>query len=255
MILIFKSEELFMAFKQLEEKKLLYHEKKLKLPEAVIQNWNQAFEIEYTHESTAIEGNTLSLIETKVILEDNISVGGKKLREIYEVVNHRNAYQFIQKKIRENKALDETIVKDIHEILMDHIIAGGFYRNVAVRITGARHTPPEPTEAYRQVKDFFADLPLKEELNPIELAAWTHAEFVRIQPFVDGNGRTSRLIMNYQLLTNEFLPISIPQSRRLEYFTALESYAVENNLSPFVEFIAALEDDQLDKYLAMASEK
>jgi Fic family protein len=77
------------------------------------------FEIEYTHESTAIEGNTLSLIETKVVLEDNISVGGKKSREIYEVVNHRHAYQFIQKKIQANKALlDETIAKDIHEILI-----------------------------------------------------------------------------------------------------------------------------------------
>lgn len=111
-----------------------------------------------------------------------------------------------------------------------------------------------PNEMYRQVKDFYADLAWKgRELNPIELAAWTHAEFVKIHPFVDGNGRTSRLIMNYQLLANGFPAISIAKENRLDYFNTLEAYAVEGNLAPFAEMIAELVEQQLDRYLALAA--
>lgn len=104
---------------------------------------------------------------------------------------------------------------------------GGIYRNVEVYISGASHTPPAPNEMYHQVKNFYADLPEKDAANAIELAAWTHAEFVRIHPFADGNGRTSRLIMNYQLMAHGFLPVSIAKEARLDYFNALEAYAVE----------------------------
>ena len=214
-----------------------------------LQNWEAAFEIEYTHESTAIEGNTLSLMETKVVLEDGVSVGGKKLREIYEIVNHRKAYRFIKQRIAEGEKLDEATVKDIHAILMENIFAGGFYRNVNVRITGAAHTPPEPEEAYRQIKNFFADLDWKYQDDPITCAAWTHAEFVRIHPFVDGNGRTSRLIMNYQLMKNGLLPVSVPDVQRLEYFKCLEEYAVNGNIEPFADFVAVLEEKRLDDLL------
>ena len=97
-----------------------------------------------------------------------------------------------------------------------------------------------------------ADLGWKgQQLNLIELAAWTHAEFVKIHPYPDGNGRTSRLIMNYQLMANGFAPISIDKKNRLDYFNALEAYAVEGNIGPFAEMIAGLEEVQLDRYLAM----
>ena len=89
------------------------------------------------------------------------------------------------------------------------------------------------------------------ELNPIKLAAWTHAEFVRIHPFIDGNGRTSRLIMNYQLMINGFLPVSIAKESRLEYYNALEEYAVNGNLEPFSELIGTLEEEQLDIYIKL----
>ena len=91
----------------------------------------------------------------------------------------------------------------------------------------------------------------KSDLNPIELAAWTHAEFVKIHPFVDGNGRTSRLIMNYQLMRNGFLPVSVNKEDRLEYFNYLEEYAVNGSLSPFIDFVAELEEQQLDEYLSI----
>ncbi|MNN93487.1 Fic/DOC family protein [compost metagenome] len=94
---------------------------------------------------------------------------------------------------------------------------------------------------YRQVQNFYADLSEKEAVNFIELAAWTHAEFVRIHPFADGSGRTSRLIMNYQLLANGVLPISIAKENRLDYFNALEAHAVHHDLEPFADMIASLE--------------
>lgn len=219
--------------------------------ENLFDNFDKAFEVDYAHNSTAIEGNTLTLIETKVLLEDHISVGNKSLREIYEVVNHNKAFAYVKKCIADKRPLDENIVKDIHSILMENILVGGVYRNVEVRITGAKHKPPAPSEMYYQIKDFFRNLGSKSDFNPIELAAWTHAEFVKIHPFVDGNGRTSRLIMNYQLMSNGFLPVSFNKNDRLKYFNYLEEYAVNGNLTPFADFVAELEEQQLDEYLSI----
>lgn len=238
-----------MEYNSLLLKKEFYQNNKNVLSDIILHNYSQAFEIEFTHNSTAIEGNTLSLIQTKALLEDQISVGGKRLREIYEIVNHNKAYQYVKACIVEEKPLDEKRVKDMHAILMENIMVGGIYRNVDVYISGARHTPPSPNAAYQLVKNFYADLPYKSEMNGIEVAAWTHAEFVKIHPFVDGNGRTSRLIMNYQLMVHGFLPVSIAKESRLEYFEALESYALDADLNPFIDFIAALEEQRLNLYI------
>ena len=105
---------------------------------------------------------------------------------------------------------------------------------------------------YIQIKNFYVDLEWKKKtLNPIEYAAWIHAEFVRIHPFIDGNGRTSRLLMNYQLMTDGFLPVSIVKEDRLNYYNALEEYAVHGNLTLFADMIAELEETQLDIYLKL----
>lgn len=241
-----------MNFDQLFEKQKIYEQGKKNIDNITLSSYEKDFELTFTHNSTAIEGNTLTLMETKVVLEDGISVGGKELREIYEVVNHKKAYRYVKRCIAEGKPLSETIVKDIHAILTENIIIGGIYRNQEVRISGAGHTPPAGNEMYRQIKDFYADLDWKKKaLNPIEYAAWTHAEFVRIHPFIDGNGRTSRLIMNYQLMAAKFLPVSIAKENRLDYYNALEEYAVNKNLVPFTELIATLEDEQLNAYIRL----
>lgn len=240
-----------MNYSELLRKKVLYEAAKDTLPDITVKSYVQAFELEYTHNSTAIEGNTLTLLETKVVLEEGLSVGGKKLREIYEVINHNKAYQHVKASIAQRQPLGEAIIKDIHAILTENIMVGGIYRNMEVYISGAAHTPPAPNEMYRQVENFYADLAEKNTANAIELAAWTHAEFVRIHPFADENGRTSRLIMNYQLLANGFLPVSIAKEARLDYFNALEAYAVHRDLQPFADMIASLEEQQLDRYLGM----
>lgn len=241
-----------MDIEKIIEKKNIFQQGKHSIDAVTISSYEKDFELTFTHNSTAIEGNTLTLMETKVLLEDGISVGGKELREIYEVVNHKKAYKYVKKCIAEEKPLTENIVKDIHAILTENIMVGGIYRNQEVRISGAGHTPPSGNDMFVQIKNFYADLDWKsKELNPIELAAFTHAEFVRIHPFIDGNGRTSRLVMNYQLMINGFLPISIAKENRLEYYNALEKYAVNGNLKQFTELIAELEEEQLDIYIGL----
>lgn len=220
-------------------------------PAEVVARFARSFDVEYAHNSTAIEGNTLSLIQTKVILEDGLSVGGKALREIYEVANHDRAFSYVKRAVSEGRLLDEEMLKDIHALLMENIMVGGVYRSVEVRITGAGFRPPAPQEMFQQMRWFFADMPRqREKLNAIEWAAWTHAEFVRIHPFPDGNGRTARILMNLQLLTEGFQPISIAKEERLAYYEALEAYAVRGELAPFTEMVAALEEARLDEYLA-----
>ncbi len=240
-----------MDFERISAKKNKYEQNKSKINSVTLSSYEKDFELRFIHNSTAIEGNTLTLMETKVVLEDGVSIGGKELREIYEVVNHKKAYEYVKKCIAENKPLTENIVKDLHAILTENIIAGGIYRNQEVRISGAGFTPPAGNEMYVQIKIFYEDLKYKKDLNPIELAAWTHAEFVLIHPFVDGNGRTSRLLMNYQLMINGYLPVSVDKEDRLNYYNALEQYAAYGNLEPFADFVSELEEKQLDEYLKL----
>ena len=196
-----------MDFQKLLQKKEAYLRIKDTLPEITVKSYEKAFELANTHHSTAIEGNTLTLLETKVVIEEGLSVGGKKLRELYEVINHHKAYQFIKSCISKGIELDETIIKEIRAMLMENIMIGGIYRNVGV---------------------YYDDMALKKNVNAIELAAWTH-----------------------QLMTHGFLPITIKKESRLEYFDALEAYAVNGVIQPFAEMIAALEEEQLDIYFGM----
>lgn len=237
-----------MNYEELIKKRDLYVNNKNKIDKIIIEKYEKAFDIDFTYNSTTIEGNTLTYIETKALLEDKISIGGKQLREIYEVLNHNNAFEYVKKCIEKQQELDENSIKDIHEILTENIMQGGIYRNTDVIITGASHTPPTPNEMYNQLRFFYEDLKNNMNImNAIELAAWTHAEFVRIHPFLDGNGRTARLIMNYQLMSNNFLPVSIKVEERLEYYNALDKYATTKDLEPFVNLIAKLEEKRLNE--------
>ena len=240
-----------MDYVNLNRKRDYYREHKHLLPPGSVSNYEAAFLVEYTYNSTAIEGNTHSLIETKLLLEDKLTVGGKELREIYEIINHAKAFNYVKKRVAAGYPLDENTVKDIHQLLMENIFPGGIYRNANVRITGASFSPPHPNDMYIQIKNFFADIPLKTDIPSIDLAAWMHTEFVRIHPFIDGNGRTARMIMNYQLMLSGWLPVSVPKEDRLRYYETLEAYAVESDIQPFVAFVAELENKELDSMIEM----
>ncbi len=239
-------------YELLEEKKQAYLRCRSQLSQGAIQRLDFAFEVEYTHNSTAIEGNTLSLLETKLLMEDQISVGGKALREIYEVVNHQKAFHFVQEKIAQETPLTEEVVKEIHAIVNENIFVGGVYRNEPVRIGGASHEPPSGQEMFHQIKDFFYDLEAC-SLSAVEKAAWCHNEFVRIHPFVDGNGRTARLMMNYLLMEGAYPPISIPVDQRFAYYEALDCYGKAGDQKPFALFLEKLLLQRLEEFEELLS--
>ncbi len=234
------------------EKLKYYQRYKDQLPVELKASFEHTFDVLYTHQSTALEGNTLSLLETKVVLEDLISIGGKKLREIYEIVNHQQAFNYVKTCCLKKYILNENIVKDIHALLMQQIINGGIYRNEQVYIAGASFVPPDPHQMYHQIKGFYLDLVEQSKTKDIiKLAAWTHAEFVRIHPFIDGNGRTARLLMNYQLLLHDYPTISVSPEDRLIYIEALDKYASEGDLSLFEDLVSKCVHERLDVYISL----
>lgn len=231
--------------------------KKIKiLPDYLLKDYEEDFKIRFAHHSTAIEGNTLSLIETKLILDDKISVGGKPMREIYEVENFAKAYEYIKECVNKGVELNEYIIKNIHQIVMENILPGGIYRSHDVYIKGSQHEPPNPQNAYYQLKDLFNNFENKKiQDHPIVFASYVHAEFVKIHPFIDGNGRTARLILNYILLENGYRPILIQIKDKNVYYNCLEDYSVKGELKPFVNFIGSKVDKELNRYIRIAEQR
>lgn len=208
------------------------------LPKETYQSIVDDFDLRFTHESTKIEGNTLSIAEVKTLLVDKVSIGGKDLRELYEVTNNQKAYKLIKSRLEENAALDEELIKDIHQVVMENILEGGLYRSYNVRITGADFTPPDWTEVRNNMNWFMSDYDTKKPtLNSIELASYVHAEFVRIHPFKDGNGRTARLLLNFMLMKAGYQPVIIEAKDRPVYYETLNDFGVTGNLESFYKFI------------------
>ena len=231
------------------------------LPKETYQSIIDDFDLRFTHESTKIEGNTLSIAEVKTLLVDKVSIGGKDLRELYEVTNNEKAYRIIKSRLEEGAALDEELIKDVHQVVMENILEGGLYRSYNVRITGADFSPPDWTEVRTAMKWFMSDFETKKsDLNPIELASYVHAEFVRIHPFQDGNGRTARLLLNFMLMKAGYQPVIIEAKDRPIYYESLNNFAVTGNLESFYEFILdkeklILEDLQSEVCKVMKQQK
>lgn len=234
-------------FEVLDNKKNYYNENKHKISKKLAADINKDFVLKFTNDTTKIEGNTMTYYESKTVLEDGYAIGGKSLREHFELINSKKAFEFIESF---SDDFSENFIKDIHEILMSNIFAGGIYRTTNVRISGANTIPPSWEHVRDDMKFFISDFNNKKgELHPIELACWVHAEFVRIHPFIDGNGRTARLLMNYILMSFGFLPISIKPSIVSEYYSSLDDFGCDGNLNNFVKLVSRLEEERLDEYI------
>lgn len=235
----------------LERKIQLFQSVFPKLSEFEKTDWEENFLVEFTHDSTSIEGNTLTLIETKMILADEVVPAETTLRELDEVRGHAYAWQFVKDCVKGNVPLSENIIKDIHERVIPARGAGGIYRDVPVYIRGAQHVPPNPRKVWDAMKNFAYRMEHDTFASPIEKAAWIHAEFVKIHPFQDGNGRTARLMMNYHLLANNFPPTSIKLKNKEEYFSALEEYAMQDSLTSFSSLLHKNMEREMDAFLSM----
>jgi Fic family protein len=211
------------------------------VPEKTLQNRYEAFVSRFTHDSTAIEGNTLTLQETASLLFERITPSSKELREINEVINHREAFDMI---LSYGRDINRKFVLDLHELVVRDTLAEGLddqigkYREVQVYIRGVDWMPPSPEDVPLDMRELFRWYSInKEKLHPLILASYFHTGFETIHPFVDGNGRVGRLLMNFILHKNGYPMVNIPNSRKLEYYECLERARVDANLRPFVKFI------------------
>jgi Fic family protein/DNA-binding XRE family transcriptional regulator len=214
----------------------------------------QALELEYTFESNRIEGNTLTLKETDLVINEGITISGKSMREHLEAINHQDAVLFLKELVDKNIELKERDLLQLHNLVLRGIDAenAGKYRTVQVMIKGSQHMPPPPFLVAKQMEDVFLWYQLnKNKLHPVVLAAEMSEKIVTIHPFIDGNGRTSRLWMNLILLKHGYVIANIKgdHSNRLCYYDALEMARVDIKKNSFIEFIAKVELEALKRYL------
>jgi len=222
------------------------------LPLAAIQRIQNTLSIEWTYNSNSIEGNTLSLQETRAVLEDGITIKGKSLREHFEAVNHQEAIQLVETLAQPDFVLNESSILDIHALVLDKIERdfAGRYRTMGVRITGANFLPPNAMKVPELVSELVTwvnDNPLG--MHPLELATAFHHRFVWIHPFLDGNGRTVRLLFNLMLMKEGYPPAIILRNDRKKYYEALNQ-ANEGNYQKLSLLMSQALERSLDIYLS-----
>jgi Fic family protein len=216
------------------------------------------FDIEFTYNSNAIEGNTLSFSETKLVVNEGLTIGGKTLSEHLEAINHKEAIDFIEE-LSQNKTITLKDIKDLHYLILKNIDNknAGAFRDIEVGVRksdGEIHKFCEPLKVPEKMQQFVKEFN-KDTNDVITQAAKLHLEFVTIHPFSDGNGRCARLLMNLKLLQNGY-PLTIIQVKdRVEYIKAIEQFQQSGDDAIFVEFIAKKVDESLTKYLELVNTK
>jgi len=208
------------------------------LPAETLKSLRDYYRVGLTYSSNALEGNSLTESETKVVIEDGLTIEGKPLRDVYEAVGHAKAYDHLYK-LATHKTLEEEDILTLHRLFYNQIDneQAGRYRTVSVFISGSRYAVTPPQKVAGEMKKFVAWYTKNEtKLNPVEFAALTHKKFVFIHPFIDGNGRLARLLMNLTLLRNEYSIALIPAMLRNEYIALLEIAHTDD--TRFKEFIA-----------------
>lgn len=219
---------------------------------------SQALEIEYIFESNRIEGNTLTLRETDLVINEGLTVSGKSMREHLEAINHVEAIGYIKQLVERNFQINERELLSVHNLILRGIMPedAGRYRKVQVMIKGSSHMPPQPYLVAKQMEDYFLWMEQqKNKLHPVVLAAEMHERLVTIHPFIDGNGRTSRLIMNFILLQHGYVIANIKgdYDTRMKYYQTLETAQTTHNKEDFILFVAQIEKDCLERYLSIIS--
>ncbi len=220
----------------------------------------QAVDIEYTYDSNRIEGNTLTLRETDIVVNKGLTVGGKSLREHLEAANHYEAIAFIRELAQEQVPISERIVKQVHALILRGIDQGnaGIYRSVPVAISGSRHVPPQAWQVPKMMEELF--LRLEEaagQMHPVVFAAEFHEGIATIHPFIDGNGRTARLLMNLVLLQTGYAVTNISgeSQHRLAYYDALEQCNLEGDKTEFFVLIARYVRTSMEKLIGLLGEE
>lgn len=215
-----------------------------------VERLNEEFIVEYTYNSNAIEGNTLTLRETDLVLR-GLTIAQKPLKDHMEAVGHKEAFDYISQLVKEKSPISESIIKQIHFlVLADKRDDRGVYRRVPVRIMGAQHEPVQPYLIEPKMEQLLIDFAESKEHIITKLARF-HIEFEGIHPFIDGNGRTGRLLVNLELMKAGYPPIDIKFADRIDYYNAFDEYYVKHNLSAMEKLFAGYVNERLDTYLKM----
>lgn len=207
--------------------------------------------IEWTYNSNAIEGNTLTLSETKVVLENGITIKGKPLKDHLEIINHKEAIEYIEDLVSKNVKLSEYDIKSVHYLILKEIDStnAGKYRHENVFISGAKHVPPIYMNVPYEMQKMIEKYQSWKDLHPVVRACFLHGEFVKIHPFIDGNGRTARLLLNFELVQSGYPPVVIKTENRADYYDALDKAHTTNDYTDFIRMIVDLVNESEDSYL------
>ena len=222
------------------------------MPGELVRNLREWFRVELTYTSNALEGNTLTRRETAMVVEKGITVGGKSLVEHLEATNHARAFDWIDEQSRKPlKKFTENDLLHLHKNILCGIDDqnAGFYRNVPVRLSGSRTVLPNPRKVPDLISVFHQWLKSEQGFHPVDLAAEAHYRLVTIHPFIDGNGRTARLLMNLILMCNGYPPAIIRKSERGKYLDTLEKAQTGGSRDDYLQLIYRAVDRSLDIYL------
>ena len=223
--------------------------KRRPLTQGELQRLRDEFLVDYTYNSNAIEGNTLTLKETAMVLE-GITIDRKPLKDHLEAVGHRDAFLYIEQLIKDKTPFSERVIKEIHSlVLMDRPEDKGVYRRIPVRIMGAYHEPTQPYLVAPQMEQLVAEF-ANTKLHPIEAAALFHLKFEGIHPFIDGNGRTGRLILNFTLMQHGYPPINVKFADRKRYYEAFDGYYRDGDAEAMVKMVAEYVKEQVERQKA-----
>ena len=243
----YKSKESLLS--QIDRKKVELDSRR-PLTAGEVARLNEEFIVEYTYNSNAIEGNTLTLRETDLVLR-GLTIDSKPMKDHMEAVGHKEAFDFVSELVKDNVPISEGIIKQIHYlVLADKREDRGVYRRVPVRIMGAQHEPVQPYLIEPKMEQLLYDFAASTEHIVTKLARF-HIEFEGIHPFIDGNGRTGRLLVNLELMKSGFPPIDIKFTDRIAYYNAFDEYYVKHNLSLMENLFAGYINARLDMYLDM----
>lgn len=228
-------------------------DKRRPLTQGEMKRLRKEFMVEFTYNSNAIEGNTLTLKETAMVLE-GVTIDRKPLKDHLEAVGHRDAFLYLQQLITDKVHFSEKVIKDIHSlVLMDRPEDRGVYRRIPVRIMGAYHEPPQPYLVTPQMEQFVSEFEITKK-HPIESAALFHLTFEGIHPFIDGNGRTGRLVLNFALMQHGYPPINVKFSDRKRYYDCFDSFFRDGNGGQMVEMVTEYVEEALKNYIGIIEE-
>lgn len=238
-----------MKLEEVEALKQALIDKKKTMSEAEIKEKQDAFDTRYIYESTSFDNADFTFEDVEFLLEDHSrQFPDKKRNRRKAIINNYHALQMVHRLAKDNIAYDEEIVKDLHQALVDGIINGGVYRSRDLFILGAKHVPPSYLKIYKKMDDYFYQLK-NPDLKGFERAAFALLQFLKIYPFVDANGRMARLILNYELELQGYLPVSISKDMQDRYFDAIDEYKINRDSQPFVQFLMEIEAERIQSYI------